>query len=81
MPHRFSTERTEVVYNYWVSDGGSTGQSVSTSKASLATIREQLHSEPLMGTAETVAVALLDEQGHYRRTASGWAAVSDHIAA
>jgi hypothetical protein len=74
--HRQPTDRdTVVVYNYWVTDASSSTQTVSTSKATLEAIRNDLRAVPLMGTAEAVPLSRLDPEGHYRRIASGWMAL------
>lgn len=84
MPAATLAPTTVEVFNYWVTEGGSTGQVVSVGKASLQTIREVLRAEPLLGTGERVPADQLDTSGHYRRTATGWgpaaeAAVADGI--
>lgn len=64
------------VYSYRVFDMAANGMSVSRYKATREAIVSRLGGEVLEGTEHQVARAELDEQGRYRRIATGWGELS-----
>jgi hypothetical protein len=63
------------VYNYWVINGSSSRSEMSTAKATLEKIRDDLGTAPVMGTGHEVDKAELDTEGFFRRVPTGWAAL------
>jgi hypothetical protein len=67
-------EPTVTVYNFRVQRARPEELDMAPFKAPRETIRA-LGGEPLAGTAEDVPRDQLDEQGRYRRIATGWGAL------
>ena len=63
---------TVTVYNFRVFDAHAHEMRLATCKAPLEVIASMFGGEPLEGTAHEVAVSELDDQGCYRRIATGW---------
>ena len=60
------------VYNYLTFDSGQRSRTQSPFKAPRDRIEKTLMGKVLEGTAEKVLASQLDEQGRYRRIATGW---------
>ncbi|MBK7614656.1 MAG: hypothetical protein IPJ08_09335 [Burkholderiales bacterium] len=74
--------KTVTVYNYWLEHGEDMHSDVSPEKAPLDVIVNELHSTPLLGTAQQVDAAALEHGKVYRRRATGWmggAADAEHL--
>ena len=68
-----SDEPVEVtVYNYLSFDGAQRSPFPAPFKAPRERIEKALNGKVLEGTAETVLASQLDEEGRYRRRATGW---------
>jgi hypothetical protein len=68
-----SDESAEVtVYNYLSFDGAQGSRFPAPFKAPRERIETALNGKVLEGTAETVHASQLDEEGRYRRRATGW---------
>lgn len=63
---------TVTVYNFRVLGTAPEGWTQPPYKATRRTIVGELHAEVLEGTAEEIHSDLLDDQGLYRRVATGW---------
>jgi hypothetical protein len=64
------------VYNFYTLDSGYESSPVSTFKATRKAIVEIFGGDPIEGTAESVPADAVDEQGRYRRLATGWGELS-----
>ncbi len=64
------------VFNFRKFESGTDLPLVAPYKAARETIVETLKGELLEGTGEQVSSALLDNQGRYRRIATGWGELS-----
>ncbi len=60
------------VYNYQTFDTGQRSRTPAPFKAPRERIETALNGKVLEGTAETVLASQLDEEGRYRRRATGW---------
>lgn len=69
--------KTVVVYNYWIEHGEDMHNNVSPHKAPLEVIVNELHSTPLLGTAQQVAASALVNGKIYRRHPTGWMREAD----
>ena len=63
---------TVKVYNFCVFDIDAKHMRIAPCKAPRDVIVRRFHGEVLEGTAQCVAVDELDEDGRYRRIATGW---------
>lgn len=68
--------KTVTVYNYWLEQGEDMHSNVSPEKAPLEVIVNELHSSPLLGTAQQVDAAALEDGKVYRRRATGWMGIA-----
>lgn len=64
--------REVTVYNYLTFDGGQRSRIPAPFKAPRERIETALNGKVLEGTAETVLASQLDEEGRFRRRATGW---------
>jgi hypothetical protein len=71
MKHLGESEEV-TVFNYLTFDGGQRSRTQSPFKAPRDRIETTLHGKVLEGTAEKVLASQLDEEGRYRRIATGW---------
>lgn len=63
---------TVAVYNFRTLDSGFESSPVSSFKATRRAIVEVFGGDPIEGTEQWVPRSELDEQGRYRRRATGW---------